>query len=158
MSMTMGRDELFARVEVLKMAARAEMQASEIAAAATALWAFASDGRKIASGCGCGDKGKAVKPEDSTFTGTHVVPFSWTRSASDASWIMWVMDLPLFTVIQREKELVELHREGYDARAFTGEHALKNCMQFANDQLVGFLNANVETVRDWIKSKDDGRS
>jgi hypothetical protein len=153
---TMTRDELFARVEVLKLARDViapTISGEELVKQFDVLWTrVLPEGREL--DCGCGGSKSSAKPETQTFTGTHVVPFSWVRDAAGTTFTMWVMDAPLYVLtIDKEAQQAVLVRDGFEPQTFSGKDAGQQGMQAANDGAVAWLNANAEMVREWIASK-----
>lgn len=153
-----GRDELFARVEILKLARDITSAShdndtkgpSGVVSAAETLWAFAADGREIAGGCGCGDKEKQPKG----FSGTHVVPFSWIPNKEGTNYKMFVMDFVFAEVELTKGEggavMALLKRDSYDTQVFTGAEPVKEALAVANTAVTQWLNANPEVVASWL--------
>lgn len=156
----MLRDELYARVEVLKIAERITgVNGNEsVSEVAHKLWNFAlPEGQQIEKGdCGCNNKtASEAKPS------LAVIPFSWVRNQAGNNYKLFVMDF-VFAEVEvskaDDKPAALLKREGLDTRVFIaadGESRapIHEALEDANASLLQWLNANTEMVRDWLELK-----
>jgi hypothetical protein len=151
----MGRDELFSRIEVMKLAhAGSHLRGVDaVTEDFGKLWSTVVPAERSLD-CGCG--GKAAQQKG--FQGTHVLPFSWTRIDGGVDHVMYAMDKPFLKLVHtgsrsdKTSNLV-LSGVGLDSMGFPDNSAgLTEALQVGINHLAAWANAHPEEVRAYIES------
>ena len=155
----MQRDELYARVEVLKLAQALSLNtnsnAGEAMQAAAIMWSFVMpEGEKLdKADCGCGGSKHSNPGSTKGFTGTHVVPFSWVPTPDKKNYKLFVMNRVFAEAYPHGypgSTEVGLRIEGAQPLVFSGEGGMSAALEAANRALVEYLNAHVDEVAAWL--------
>lgn len=153
---SMGRDELFARIEVMKMAHACAADGRGADGAARdfgILWkSVVPPDRNL--DCGCGNKAQQQRG----FTGTHVLPFSWTRYEGSREYQMFVMDRPFLRITvhkngrhgESDSVLILSGRDFPELAYNDTEDGLRDALQAGLNHLTAWANAHVEEVRAYL--------